>query len=166
LYITFAAVKETWDGPLDLSPDSSRERRKMVGCGWVTFLLTKSREFTYFYAKGTILATDMSWHFEWVERFGRAMKDRRAMYKRNQGRSIGGSPELVVNSSGSGAWVVVEQDQEAPLSETDDPHAPEQPTQEEVDREDRLFMCQAMMKCADISNPVSIDEWSTSSGAD
>ncbi|KAG8833616.1 3',5'-cyclic-nucleotide phosphodiesterase [Serendipita sp. 400] len=26
---------------------------------------------------GTILATDMSWHFEWLEKFGRAMKERR-----------------------------------------------------------------------------------------
>ena len=82
------------------------------------------------------------------------MKDRRVRRKKNQGRSIGGSPDLVVNSSGSGAWVVVEQDHEAAPGGTDDPDAPGQLTQEEVDREDRLFMCQAMMKCADISNPV------------
>ncbi len=96
---------------------------------------------------GTVLATDMSWHFEWVERFGRAMKDRRTKDQRR------GSTSLVVNSSASGAWVVVEQEEDQ-LPTAD--NRPETPIpQEEVDREDRLFLCQAMMKCADISNPVS-----------
>jgi hypothetical protein len=27
---------------------------------------------------------------------------------------------------------------------------------EEMERQDRLFVCQALMKCADISNPVGI----------
>ncbi|KIM28045.1 hypothetical protein M408DRAFT_329699 [Serendipita vermifera MAFF 305830] len=94
---------------------------------------------------GTVLATDMSWHFEWVERFGRAMKDRQAKDKRR-----GSTTNLVVNSSGSGTWVVVEEEQA--LDTAEDPLEP-QLSQEEVDREDRLFLCQAMMKCADISNP-------------
>jgi len=101
------------------------------------------------------------------------MKDRRATYhqknrqntiSQSTGQSNGGSggpgssPELVVNSNGSGTWVVVEQDQERMNTgdDEDDDNAPERLSPEEVDREDRLFMCQAMMKCADISNPVSL----------
>jgi hypothetical protein len=92
---------------------------------------------------GTVLATDMSWHFEWVERFGRAMKERRAQL------SSGGVPEapdLVVNSSGD-EWVLEKENPED--------HPVDERSQEEIDKEDRLFLCQALMKCGDISNPVS-----------
>lgn len=82
---------------------------------------------------GTILATDMSWHFEWLERFGRAVKER-----------VSGKAEapLVANVRGDG-WTLSRQEVEV---ESLDPA--------ETDREDKLFLCQALMKCADISNPV------------
>ncbi|PVG01404.1 HD-domain/PDEase-like protein [Serendipita vermifera] len=102
---------------------------------------------------GTILATDMSWHFQWFEGFGRAMKERRA--KASAGGTLE-APDLIVNSSGD-EWVLEKENpEEKPVDER---------SQEEIDMEDRLFLCQALMKCADISNPCrphSISKhWST-----
>lgn len=139
-----------------ISPQTprGRDRRWLIAGEFDLFLSTTFVDFgSSFCAIGTILATDMGLHFEWVERFGRAMRDRRARYKQKQGRSADGSPDLVVNSRGPGAWVVVKQE-EAP-DQANDPNAPEPLSQEEADHEDRLFVCQALMKCADISNPVS-----------
>jgi hypothetical protein len=104
---------------------------------------------------GTVLATDMSWHFEWLERFGRAMKERQHTAADGPVPSsaddvAGGtaaSTTLAAVSSGDGGWVLAEQeDEEFEIDST---------TREEIDCEDRLFVCQALMKCADISNPVS-----------
>lgn len=102
---------------------------------------------------GTVLATDMSWHFEWVERFGRAMKERQKLAASASAcpadyaaPAHAPSPTLAPVSSGDGGWVLAEQEDE----QVDVDSA----TREEIDREDRLFVCQALMKCADISNPV------------
>lgn len=88
---------------------------------------------------GTVLATDMSWHFEWVERFGRAMRERK------KGTALG--PPTLTSSEATGNGWVLGNSEELEV-EVLDP--------EEADKEDRLFLCQALMKCGDISNPVSI----------
>lgn len=88
---------------------------------------------------GTVLATDMSWHFEWVERFGRAVKER----KRGVAPNTMPTPIPATSSSGTTtAWKLSEEELEVEVLSPD-----------EADREDRLFLCQALMKCADISNP-------------
>lgn len=88
---------------------------------------------------GTILATDMSWHFEWLERFSRSVKER-------QTGGSGGVVPLQRKENGEKGWTLADPQEPADEVEALDP--------EEADREDRLFMCQALMKCADISNPV------------
>ena len=81
---------------------------------------------------GTVLATDMGWHFEWVERFERSVRER----KTGVSAVVGG---LFTNGWSLGGETL-EVEELAP---------------EEAEREDRLFICQALMKCGDISNPVS-----------
>ena len=81
---------------------------------------------------GTVLATDMGWHFEWVERFERSVRERKT------GSSVVGAGLFTNGWSLGGETLEVEM------------LAPE-----EAEREDRLFLCQAFMKCGDISNPVS-----------
>lgn len=83
---------------------------------------------------GTVLATDMGWHFEWVERFERSIRER----KSGVSSVVGGG--LFTNGWSLGGETL-EVEELAP---------------EEAEREDRLFICQALMKCGDISNPVSL----------
>ncbi|KAG8831604.1 3',5'-cyclic-nucleotide phosphodiesterase [Serendipita sp. 399] len=161
---------------------------------------------------GTILATDMSWHFEWLEKFGRAMKERRLRLRfllqmqpaskplsttsPNGGEEIESEseaqtdePDLVLNPTGDGTWTVKPESPEQrrrislPARVTvgladgeDDEEAGSGEglfrSPEVADREDRLFVCQAIMKCGDISNPcrphnisrhwstVLLEEWS------
>lgn len=40
---------------------------------------------------GTVLATDMSWHFEWVENFDRAMKARRVVQQLRRSSAVSSS---------------------------------------------------------------------------
>jgi len=84
---------------------------------------------------GTVLATDMGWHFEWVERFERSVRER----KTGVSSVLGGGLFTTGWSLGVGGETL-EVEELAP---------------EEAEREDRLFICQALMKCGDISNPVS-----------
>ena len=82
---------------------------------------------------GTVLATDMGWHFEWVERFERSVRER----KSGVSSVVGGG---IFTNGWSLGGETLEVEELAP---------------EEAEREDRLFICQALMKCGDISNPVS-----------
>ena len=82
---------------------------------------------------GTVLATDMGWHFEWVERLERSVRERKSGVT-----SVVGAGLFTNGWSLGGETLEVEE------------LAPE-----EAEREDRLFLCQAFMKCGDISNPVS-----------
>lgn len=50
---------------------------------------------------GTVLATDMSWHFEWVENFGRAMKERRVVNQLSRSNS-GSSPNALSGNTAAG----------------------------------------------------------------
>lgn len=146
---------------------------------------------------GTVLATDMSWHFQWLEGFQRAMKERKtrtryALQMQQAATSAargnttsttaqtldgGGddassethtdeAPELVLNPSGNGTWTVEPDTEEnrrrASLvpppqgdvgGENEDGGEGLFRSPEIADREDRMFLCQAIMKCADISNP-------------
>ena len=148
-------------------------------------------------SKGTVLATDMSWHFQWLESFERAMKERKTRTRyamqiqqatatsstratipttsavTSEGGGDDGlsethtddAPELVLNPSGDGTWTVEPDTEEnrrrasivspdVGHNEVDDAGEGLFRSPEIADREDRMFLCQAIMKCADISNPV------------
>jgi hypothetical protein len=100
---------------------------------------------------GTVLATDMSWHFEWIERF------------KNMQAKARGEPTTSSVPKVDGKEVEEEAEAEEEV----------EPTEEEAEEEQRLLICQALMKCADISNPARphgasqywsaalLEEWAT-----